>query len=198
MMTCRSAMRLRRESSVAQAPRNGSRKIPRPRHSRTRLTALRQFILGWWASPVLFARAAQPPVPRWKLFLQATRPFAFTATLFPVLLGTLLAPHPSLPLSALALLGALFAHAGINVLSDYFDFVRGADTWKVLGSSRVLVDGLMSPEVERRLGWSLVAGAAACGGVLAAEWGAIDVGGRTHRGVAHAFGEGGEARALFE
>jgi len=102
----------------------------------------------------------------WKVALRAMRPFAFTVTLAPVLLGSLLSPHFSYLLFFLTLFGAVLAHAAVNVLSDHFDYLRGADTWRVLGSSRVLVDGLMKPQTHLRLGMVLFAVAAAIGTAL--------------------------------
>lgn len=83
---------------------------------------------------------------------KALRPFAFPATIAPVLLGTFISPHISIPLFILVFVGLILAHSAVNVLSDYFDYIRGADTWRVLGSSRVLVDGLMKPKHHLSLG----------------------------------------------
>lgn len=94
--------------------------------------------------------------PAWRVYLQATRYFAFTVTLFSVLIGALLAPSLDWGLLGLTLLGALLLHAGINIVSDYFDYRRGADTWQALGSSRVLVDGLMTPSTHIRFGLTLL------------------------------------------
>ncbi len=87
-----------------------------------------------------------------KVAFKAIRPFAFPATIAPVLLGTFISPHVSIPMFLLVFLGLLLAHSAVNVLSDYFDYKRGADTWRVLGSSRVLVDGLMKPSHHLLLG----------------------------------------------
>ncbi|MCS7170297.1 MAG: prenyltransferase, partial [Candidatus Kapabacteria bacterium] len=100
------------------------------------------------------------------LFWKAVRPFSFTATLAPVLLGSLVAPVLHWGLFLLTLLGTLLAHAGVNVISDYMDWRRGADTWKVLGSSRVLVDGLMNPRTHLRFGIVLIVAAAIVGAAL--------------------------------
>jgi len=91
-----------------------------------------------------------------KIAFKAIRPFAFPATIAPVLLGTFIAPDVSVKLFLLVFIGLLLAHSAINVLSDYFDYIRGADTWKVLGSSRVLVDGLMKPRQHLALGITLL------------------------------------------
>ena len=94
-------------------------------------------------------KAFQGPLktrPRpWRAYWQGVRSFSFTVTLFSILLGAFLAPALSWPLLLLTLAGGLLAHASINVLSDYFDHRRGADTWLTLGSSRVLLDGLLPP-----------------------------------------------------
>jgi 1,4-dihydroxy-2-naphthoate octaprenyltransferase len=113
-----------------------------------------------------FAGPLKTPPRRWRVYWQAVRWFAFTVTLFSVLVGALLAPAVSWPLLALTLAAALLAHAGINVLSDYVDYRRGVDGWATLGSSRVLVDGLMSPAQARRLALALLALAAVAGGTL--------------------------------
>ncbi len=105
----------------------------------------------------LFRSELRDRVARWRVYGKAVRPFSFTATLAPVLLGALLAPQLSWALLGLTLLGTLLAHAGVNVISDYMDWRRGADTWRVLGSSRVLVDGLLSPRAHRNFGIVLLA-----------------------------------------
>jgi len=91
-----------------------------------------------------------------KVAFKAIRPFAFPATIAPVLLGTFISPQVSIPLFLLYFFGLLLAHSAVNVLSDYFDYIRGADTWRVLGSSRVLVDGLMKPRDHFLFGLSLL------------------------------------------
>jgi len=82
--------------------------------------------------------------PAWKIYLKATRPFAFTATLVSVLAGAMLAQNIDFFLLFLTLLGILFLHAGVNALNDLMDFRYGADDWLVLGASRVLQDKLMT------------------------------------------------------
>lgn len=104
---------------------------------------------------------------RLALYWKAIRPFAFPATLAPVLVGSLIAPVFDWARFVLTLLGTMLAHAGVNVISDYMDWRRGADTWRVLGSSRVLVDGMMEPKEHRRLGTVLLLLAAAAGAALA-------------------------------
>jgi len=102
----------------------------------------------------------------WALVWKAIRPFAFPATLAPVLVGSLAAPTFDWLRFLLTLVGTIVAHAGVNVISDYMDWKRGADTWKVLGSSRVLVDRLMEPSSHLRLGITLIVIAAMIGAIL--------------------------------
>ncbi|MCS7000321.1 MAG: 1,4-dihydroxy-2-naphthoate octaprenyltransferase [Candidatus Kapabacteria bacterium] len=113
-----------------------------------------------------FFRDHRDKLSPWSLFWKAIRPFAFPATIAPVLIGSLAAPTIDWLKFLLVLLGTMTAHAGLNVISDYMDWRRGADTWRVLGSSRVLVDGLMSPRAHLALGIVLVILAAFIGAWL--------------------------------
>jgi 1,4-dihydroxy-2-naphthoate octaprenyltransferase len=87
------------------------------------------------------------------LLLRALRAPFFTATVVPILLGTAMAWHDgSLHwfYFLLTLVGGLGAHAGTNVINDYFDHVYGNDEANLSptpfsGGSRVIQDGLMSP-----------------------------------------------------
>jgi 1,4-dihydroxy-2-naphthoate octaprenyltransferase len=82
---------------------------------------------------------------------QAARPFSFTVSVIPPLLGSLIAvmEHPSLSFNTvhfiLVLFGCVLAHAGANMLSDYFDYRKRVDREGTFGSSGVLVGGLLSP-----------------------------------------------------
>ena len=113
-----------------------------------------------------FAEKYPVRVPLWKKLLLATRPFSFTVTVFSILIGALLAPEINGMWLALTLLGGILVHAGINVLSDYNDWKRGADTWRVLGSSRMLVDNQMNPKTLLMWGWLLFLFAAAIGAAV--------------------------------
>ena len=86
------------------------------------------------------------------LWWRAVRPFAYTASATPVMLGAVLAWH--LPptdgstlwalLPAILLAGVLF-HTGANLVSDYYDYTGGVDRKGTMGGSGVLVEGLMRP-----------------------------------------------------
>ncbi len=105
---------------------------------------------------VLRQFATKYPVqkPLWAKLFWTTRPFSFTVTVFSILVGALLAPAIDPLWLVVTLLGGITVHAAINVLSDYNDWKRGADTWRVLGSSRMLVDKQLKPTVL--LGWGIL------------------------------------------
>ena len=78
----------------------------------------------------------------------ATRPRTLVAGLVPVAVGSALAyrDHVFALLPALAaLIGALFIQVGTNLVNDYFDFKRGADTVDRLGPPRATQQGWLSP-----------------------------------------------------
>jgi 1,4-dihydroxy-2-naphthoate octaprenyltransferase len=92
--------------------------------------------------------------PLQRYFL-ATRPAFLTITLVGVLLGFATAWHAGKPFdgaaAALTLLLALLAHAGINVLNDYYDHLNGTDAantdrlFPFTGGSRFIQNGVLSP-----------------------------------------------------
>jgi len=109
----------------------------------------------------IFKTQMSTQVPAWKVYWKAVRPFSFTVTVMSVLLGALMAPQFSWTWFLLTFLGALLMHAGVNVISDAFDYRRGVDNWRTLGSSRVLVDGLMTASAH--LWWGLLLFGLGCG-----------------------------------
>ncbi|MFH1480834.1 MAG: 1,4-dihydroxy-2-naphthoate octaprenyltransferase [Pseudomonadota bacterium] len=85
------------------------------------------------------------------LWWRAVRPFAFTVSLIPPILGTIIAliENPGLRLNwlhlFLTLIGCMAAHAGANLLSDYYDFKSQVDRKGTFGSSGLLVEKIMQP-----------------------------------------------------
>lgn len=78
----------------------------------------------------------------------ATRPRTLVAGFVPVAVGSALAFKDGtfVIISALAaLFGALFIQIGTNLVNDYFDFQRGADTHERLGPPRATQQGWLSP-----------------------------------------------------
>ncbi|MBN1540680.1 1,4-dihydroxy-2-naphthoate octaprenyltransferase [candidate division KSB1 bacterium] len=90
-------------------------------------------------------------MPRAKVWLRATRPFSFTVSILPPIVGTLTAAlensHSPIhfPHMILALLGCVLAHAASNLLADYRDYQKGVDREGTFGSSGVLIEKLLQP-----------------------------------------------------
>ena len=63
---------------------------------------------------------------------------------------------------------SLLIHAGTNLINDYFDFCKGVDRAETHGSSRVLVDGLLSGRAVLLAGLAAFAATAAVGLVFIA------------------------------
>jgi 1,4-dihydroxy-2-naphthoate octaprenyltransferase len=74
------------------------------------------------------------------------RPFAFTASVIPVLAGAALAwvdDAWSWPPFLLALLGAVFLHAGTNIVNEVYDVRKGVDSITSPRASHAIVKGRM-------------------------------------------------------
>lgn len=110
---------------------------------------------------------SSPTMPKWRIWLWATRPKTLPAALSPVLVGTALAyadgafrGGPALA----ALGGALLLQIGVNLANDYFDWAKGVDRPGRKGPLRVTQSGLLSPR-EMRLGIAAVFGLSAAVGL---------------------------------
>src|SRR6266567_7894557 len=116
---------------------------------------------------------------RLQLLFQATRARTLPVMLAPVLIGSVLAWQQGTPfqwgLFILALLGALAAHLGANVVNDVFDFAEGTDQaaqslvsegTTLATGSQALMSGKFSPGAFRGLAIGLFALALLCGIVL--------------------------------
>ncbi|MFQ5921200.1 MAG: 1,4-dihydroxy-2-naphthoate octaprenyltransferase, partial [Anaerolineales bacterium] len=121
-------------------------------------------------------REETPEPSRWALFVNATRLPFLTATLVPVLLGTVIAWGDgffNFGMFLLALLGASFFHLGTNVMNDYFDHTSGADEANLTptpfaGGSRLVQRGLVEPTSLRNLAWGFYAAGTVVGLILLA------------------------------
>jgi 1,4-dihydroxy-2-naphthoate polyprenyltransferase len=83
-----------------------------------------------------------------KVIFASTRPYSLTASIIPVLFGTILAlQYTNINWIAflLTLLGAVFLQCGTNLVNDYFDYVKGADIPGSLSPSGVIDRGEMTP-----------------------------------------------------
>lgn len=103
----------------------------------------------------------KPERSTFSLWMQAVRPFAFTASITPILLGTALANFELQQIGGsldwlifvAAMAGGVLLHSGTNLISEYFDLKIGADTPETFGSSRILVEKLMEPKRVLRGGF---------------------------------------------
>lgn len=137
------------------------------------LSRVSKFMTPWWQPEV---RRPQPTWIQQKLNLYwiATRPWSFIATIVPILVGSVIAGYhrvtifhveptiislrPKIALDsydwtfnwlifALALIGSIAFQAGTNLVNDYYDHVKGADSEKSLGMSGVIQRGDLSPRI---------------------------------------------------
>jgi len=91
-----------------------------------------------------------------KLWLMEVRAPFFTATIVPIVLGSVIASNMTPQFSwvnfLLALIGGIFLHAGANVINDYFDHLSRNDEINdeyirpFTGGSRLIQEGLLSPK----------------------------------------------------
>jgi len=105
------------------------------------------------------------PVLRYAL---ATRPAFLSVTLVGVLIGWASdyadgAPLSALP-AALTMICALVAHAGANVINDYYDSVSGCDEanderlFPFTGGSRFIQNRVLTPQQVKAFGYALLMG----------------------------------------
>jgi 1,4-dihydroxy-2-naphthoate polyprenyltransferase len=81
-------------------------------------------------------------------WIQAIRPKTLIVSVVPVMVGTALAynrGHLHIAGAVAALLGALLIQIGTNLINDYYDFKKGADTAARTGPVRLTQSGLVSP-----------------------------------------------------
>jgi len=115
--------------------------------------------------PPLEPTLAALPSPFLRYFV-ATRPAFLSVTFVGCLLGLAVAAHSGIasdPLSAtLTLLFALCAHAGANVLNDYYDALSGCDAanderiFPFTGGSRMIQNGVLTVSETGAFGYTLL------------------------------------------
>ena len=87
----------------------------------------RRFLATWW---------------------QAVRPFAFSASVTPVIVGSAAAYYAGefhAGLFFITLLAATSIHAGTNLVNDYYDHVRGVDVDQPIGPGGAIQQGHLTP-----------------------------------------------------
>ncbi len=109
----------------------------------------------------------------------AARPRTLPAAIAPVLVGTTAAVYTTsgdrfrIGAFVAALLGSVFIQIGTNLVNDYSDARRGADTVDRLGPVRVTASGLVAPQRVLVGTWLAFAVAVGCGIYLAAVAGPL-------------------------
>ena len=96
---------------------------------------------------------ASPRPPTFRVWLQAVRIFSFTASVTSILVGSALALYDrafDVPLFLVMLLASVACHAGANLANDFFDHNKGIDTLESLGPSKVIQQGLLTPNQVKR------------------------------------------------
>jgi 1,4-dihydroxy-2-naphthoate octaprenyltransferase len=92
---------------------------------------------------------AGPEPSRLKIWIEATRPYSFTASVTPVFIGSVLGAMDGLfswGRFLLALFGSLFIHIGTNLVNDYYDHKSGVDTIESKSGSQVIQRGLLTAD----------------------------------------------------
>ena len=87
-----------------------------------------------------------------KEWIRGSRPFSFTGSVAPTLLGALWAYREGsfhVLLLLATILAILLLHAGVNLFSDYKDFSNKVDVPGSYGSSGVLLEGTLTPQAAR-------------------------------------------------
>jgi 1,4-dihydroxy-2-naphthoate octaprenyltransferase len=112
----------------------------------------------------------QNPLAR---YFAATRPAFISATLMASLIGLASARQDGLTfdvfLALVTLMFALLAHAGVNVLNDYYDALNGTDAqnteriFPFTGGSRFIQNGVLTPMQTRNFGFALLLGVVGAG-----------------------------------
>lgn len=95
---------------------------------------------------------------KFSLIMQAVRLFSFSASVVPVLVGTMFAfayyeGEILWYLLPVVLFASVLLHAGTNLVSEYFDLKKGVDRKDTFGSSKVLVEELLSPKIVLNTGY---------------------------------------------
>ena len=125
--------------------------------------------------------AAEPTLAAYRnplaRYLAATRPAFLSVTFAGCVLGLAAAHADGIALdpatALLTLAFALIAHAGINVLNDYYDALNGSDAanterrFPFTGGSRFIQNGVLSLHATRVFGYTLLAAVVPAGLLLA-------------------------------
>ncbi len=92
------------------------------------------------------------------LITQAVRPFSFSASVVPVLVGAMFAfayyeGEILWYLFPVIVIASILLHSGTNLVSEYYDLEKGVDRKDTFGSSKVLVEDLLPPKTVLKAGY---------------------------------------------
>lgn len=107
-------------------------------------------------------------------WLQAIRPFSLSGSVVPVVLGSILAIKVApfyVGYFILSVIAVVLLQAGVNLLSDYDDYINKVDTKDSHGSSGVILEKLLTPAEVHKGGLTLMALGSLIGLYLAYERG---------------------------
>ncbi|HEY8449957.1 MAG TPA: prenyltransferase [Bacillota bacterium] len=107
-------------------------------------------------------------------WLEIVRPFSFTASVIPVLVGlAAVLGHGGTRIATLplVLLGAVAMQAGTNIINEYYDVLSGVDRPESPRASRVLVEGRLDADRARRAAFGCFALALLVAAVVASRAG---------------------------
>ncbi len=85
----------------------------------------------------------------WNAWYRAARPRTLTATYVPLGLAAVIAVQAGtfdLVRFVLSLIGALFLQIAANLINEYWDYRRGADTLKQAGQGMIIKEGVLTPQ----------------------------------------------------
>ena len=110
-----------------------------------------------------------------RLWFLAARPWSYSVSITPVVLGTLMAWLDGCPLRwdlfLMTLIAGVLLHSGCNYLNTYGDYLSGVDTVESAFSCPHLVRGMLTPRPVWRAGVLCLGAGAAIGVVLAVHCG---------------------------
>ena len=117
---------------------------------------------------------------RFALWYKASRAVSFPFAFYPVIIGSFLAlleGYFHIGAFVLALLGGIAALAGVNFMSDYYDFKKGVDTPDALSShTGILINEQIEPDNILLAGLACFVILGICGGLLVMQKGLLVLG----------------------
>jgi 1,4-dihydroxy-2-naphthoate octaprenyltransferase len=117
-----------------------------------------------------------PERTQMSLWVQAARPFAYPATIVPIIVAIAWSLFNNAgviywELVPVIIIAGILFHTGTNLIGEYFDYKKGVDRPETFGSSRILVEGLMKPKTVLMGGYLCFALGFALGLILVAYHG---------------------------